>query len=265
MAWAIASGIEDNGSTGKERQYQQEQARIDLALLQFKSDAAAGKITWEEAQTRTDQWVKNNHSRLQKQAALAAELDQLVPLVDEPGGKANRPESPLPPGTPQAARFQILEQQEALAIAKIPEKTTPEERQHLTDVWIHSKEGAEILQEKQQLLAAESQRRAALPPPAPPPPPPGASPAKIARESIEIRRHALLLEVYAREPNATPEKRQILVDQEREKFAAFDAEIATLQVQLVQEDIAAETAALTSILSGQTPAVADPTPVTPKK
>ena len=33
MAWAIASGIEGKDVVGKERKYQQEQARIDLELL----------------------------------------------------------------------------------------------------------------------------------------------------------------------------------------------------------------------------------------
>ncbi len=254
MVWALASGIAGNNAENKERKYQQEQARIDLELLQIQSDAASGITTWEVAQTRTDQWSKNNHSRLQKQAALAAELDQLSPLPAGPGRPANPADGPLPAGTPQAARFQTLEQQEALAMDKIPKKATPEERQHLIDVWIHSKEGAEILQEKQQLFAAESQRLAALPPPAPPPPPPGASPAKTARANIETRRHSLLLEVHAREPNATPERRQILVDEEREKFAALDAEFAPLQIQLVQEDIAAKAAGLTAILSDQAPA-----------
>ncbi len=148
MARALASGIEGADVENKERKYQQEQARIDLELLQIQSDAASGITTWEVAQTRSDQWVKNNHSRLQKQAALAAELDQLSPLPADPARSANSADGPLPPGTPQAARFQTLEQQEAQAMDKIPKKATPEERQHLIDVWTHSKEGAEILQEK---------------------------------------------------------------------------------------------------------------------
>ena len=264
MAWALASGIEGADVENKERKYQQEQARIDLELLQIQSDAASGITTWEVAQTRSDQWVKNNHSRLQKQAALAAELDQLSPLPADPARSANSADGPLPPGTPQAARFQTLEQQEAQAMDKIPKKATPEERQHLIDVWTHSKEGAEILQEKKQFLATESQRRAALPPPAPPPPPPGASLAKIARANIETRRHALLLEVHAREPNATPERRQILVAQEREKFEVLDNEVIALRPQLVKEAIAAETAAQMAILADQSPAPA-PTLEPPKK
>ena len=262
MAWAIASGIEGKDVVGKERKYQQEQARIDLELLQIKSDAASGKITWETAQTRNEQWVKNNYSRLQKQAALAAELDQLAPLPADSGRKASPEESPMPAGTPQASRFQQLDEKEDQAFAKIPKQSTPEERQRLIDIWAHSKEGRDILQEKQQLLAGESQRRDALPPPAPPPPPPGASPAKLAQANIETRRHALLQEIYAREPNATPERRQILVDQEREKFQALDAESIPLRIQLDQEDIATETATLQATIADQSPS---PTPVPRKK
>ena len=262
MAWALASGIEGADVENKERKYQKEQARIDLELLQIKSDAASGKITWEVAQTRNEQWAKNNYSRLQKQAALAAELDQLTPLPADSGRKASPEDSPMPAGTPQAARFQQLEEKEGQALAKIPKQATPEERQRLIDGWSHSKEGADILQEKQQLIAGERQRRAAPPPPAPPPPPPGASPAKLAQANIETRRHALLQEIYAREPNATPERRQILVDQEREKFEALDAESIPVRIQLDEEDIATGIAALQATIADQSPS---PTPVPRKK
>ena len=166
MAWAIASGIKGNDSAGKERKYQQEQARIDLELLQIKSDAAAGNITGEIAQIRTEQWVANNYTRFLNQAALAAELDQISPLAAGTTGKANGAESPFPARTPEAAQYRKWEEAETLAMASIPQKASPEERQRLTDLWAQSKEGAAILGEKRKLLTQENQRRSALPPPA---------------------------------------------------------------------------------------------------
>ena len=255
MAWALASGIEGTDSTDKERKYQQEQARIDLALLQIKSDAAAGIITWEVAQTRTDQWVTNNHSRLLKQAALAAELDQASPLQTDRGASPNGAGSPFPAGTPQADRFQQLIQAESLAMEKVPKQASPEERQRLTDIWARSKEGATILSEKRQLLWEEDQRRAALSPPAPALPA-GSSPAKRAQAEIAIRRQALLQEIIARHPNTSPEDRQILIDQERAHFEDLDVESAAISVQVLNEDLAAEIAKLTTIAieSDQVPA-----------
>ena len=266
MAWALASGIEGNDSAGKEQKYQQEQARIDLALLQIKSDAAAGIITWEVAQTRTNQWVTNNYSRLQKQAALAAELDQISPLPADPVGKPNWADSPFPAGTPQATRFRKLEEEEALAMAKIPKQASPEERQRLTDVWAQGNEGAGILGEKRKLLADENQRQAALPPPAPAPPPANASLTKRAQADIAIRRHALLQEVYTRNPNASPKERQILIDQERAKFEALDVESAAINLEAIKEDIDAQTSRLTAIANEPVPVSAPvPTPSLRKK
>ena len=266
MTWAIASGIEGNDSAGKERKYQQEQARIDLALLQIKSDAAAGIITWDVAQSRTNHWVTNNYSRLQKQAALAAELDKISPLPADPGDKSNRADSPFPAGTPQFTRFGKLEEEEALAMAKIPKQASPEERQRLTDVWAQSKEGAGILGEKRKLLSEENQRQAALPPPAPPPPPADASPAKRAQSDIAIRRHALLQAACTRNPNASPEERQILIDQERAKFEALDVESAVINLEAIKEDIDAQTARLIALANEPVPVSAPvPTPSDRKK
>ena len=265
MAWALASEGEGKNAERQERQerkYQQEQARIDLDLLKFKSTAAAGIISWEEAQAGTDQWVKDNHSRLRKQAALAAELDHLTPLPSEPN-PASRAGSPLPDGSPEAVRFRKLEQEEELAMAKIPRQTSPEDRQGLMDAWVHSKEGAKILQEKQQLLAAAHQRSAAGPPLSPPPPAAGASPAKLAQAMVASRRHALLVDLHTRFPNASPEARQSLIAQENAKFEALNHESAALQIQIIQEDLATETAFLTTIAAD--PAPTPPSTPTPRR
>ena len=246
MAWALASGIAGNNAENKERNYQQEQSCIDLELLQIKSDAANGVITPEVAQIRTEQWVTNNHTRLKKQAALAAELDKISPLADGSIGKANG-DTPFPAGTPQAALYWKWEEAETLAMAKFPKQASPEERQRLTDLWAKGSEGAKILGEKRKLLAQENQRRSALLPPAPPPAPAGASAAKAAQANLASRRHAFLQEIYTRHANATPEELQILIDQEHDKFEALNAESAAINLEVIKEDIAAEIKALMAV------------------
>lgn len=244
----LADGLLNNNVTMLQKEYEREQARIDLIINKFQLDAANGKITREQAQDGIDQWLRSNTARLRSQAQRAAHLDRLAPL---PAEKWPAAEAFLSPDNPRAARHAQLA---AAWSAKMEElrglARDPEDLQNQTDIWLRSPEAVALRQEKGEIEQAEARRW-----------PLGTSPvvieaaedaplAEVASLDFQEKVARRIMDLRAQNPLADDEEMQDLIDGKMEEFKQDFSRINQLLGQAATERLEAEVIRLQAAAEG---------------
>lgn len=229
--------LADIDSEHLQKEFDLEQAKIDLALAQLALEAASGVTSPEETQIKVHDWLKANAERLFKQAERGAQLDTVFPLPPE-----SSPEGfSLYPAGAVGERLAELDEIEARKRAEIGAQTSsPEKFIELFDHWHKSEEGKSVFQERSNLMARLPQARPdgafsgrqELPENA------SATEKEIFR--IEERMAGRLHEIRVQNPGADPEAMQRLVDEVKEDIDADYREIGKLMEVQRKESLGAE-------------------------
>ncbi|RYD34860.1 MAG: hypothetical protein EOP86_09985, partial [Verrucomicrobiaceae bacterium] len=149
--FAFADGLTpDSGAGAVQKEYEKEQARIDLDISRIRLAAAEGRITMDEAQTKIDRWVRGNGKRLRTQEERAAWLDSVDPLPPEKSQEPPAQEAAVAEeDNPLAVRLAELSQAFQSKMEELRSHAeSPEKLQTLVDIWSRTPEGSSLLQEK---------------------------------------------------------------------------------------------------------------------
>lgn len=246
--WAVDSqDAYDVDYSSLQREYAEEQNKIDLALAEMALKAAQGTVTGEEAQEQLDAWMVTNRERMETQVAKAAILDEVAPLEPVPVAEPAY-------DTPVDARLKELAALEELRVNEM--RATAQSGEHfqeMFDTWFQSAEGKAFFAERNALFTAlpgfqplGTQTFTANPPE-------GASHDELAVAGLEERIAMRIQSIRDLHPSASPEEMQRLIDGSKQLFDADYERIAVLQSAIGKTRLEAEVLGLREAVAKDEP------------